>query len=115
MENLSEEEVKKIEKIFNDKYAAIKEYILSLILPYLPNGAVTFAAPCVDVAFSEVKRDAYKVMLNNEGNDPSLIFSSSCASCKFELVDGNANLVQAIGLISFFFDAAKNKTLVVQT
>jgi hypothetical protein len=115
MNNLDAEEIQKIMKEFNRQYLECKEYLLSVIKPYLPNGDVTLVAPCVDIVFSETKRDAYKIVISNEGNIPFITFASACESCEFFLTGGDADFLQAEGLIKFFFDAAKNKTLNVKT
>ena len=115
MKNLNEKEIKIIEEIFNKKYLEFKEKLLSLLVPCFENGDVTLIAPCVDIIFSEVKRDAYKIVISNEGNDPFLSLASDCESCRFYLTDGNADLVQAKGLLEFFFNSAAAGTLNVKT
>ncbi len=116
MKNLSEEEIKLLETRFNNDFDLTEGYLRALISSYLPtNDNICLIAPCVDAIFTEQCRDAYKVTLSNEGNDPSVVFASECKTCQFKFLSITGTIEQAIGLMTFFFDAAKSGTLNVKT
>lgn len=116
METLSEEEIKQLEMRFNKDFNLTEGYLRALISSYLPtNNNVCLIAPCVDVVFTEQCRDAYKIVLSNEGNDPTVVFASECKTCQFKFLSINGTMEQAIGLMTFFFDAVKSGTLNVKT